>query len=194
MSKPVGRPDNSTDPRGEFPMNVPEHISYLLFQLVRHRDLRFDTEMAPLGLTLARWRTLAIIRRIESCSMKELAKYSTIDRTTLTRSIDQLVEEGLIDRHVPPTDRRMVLLSLTQKGEAIYMQAVHVLISYNRTMLDGISDDEQRAFARALETMMKNAISDPKDALDIIKFGRADPDTPTTWKASRPTSRSFPAG
>ena len=173
MSKPPLIPrDNSTDPAGEFAMDVPEQLFYLLFQIVRHRDAQFDAEIAPIGLSLAGWRTLAIVRRIGACSMKDLSRYSTIDRTTLTRSVDQLVEDGLIARRVPPTDRRLVVLSLTDVGEQLYDEAVRKLVVFNRRLLVGIDADAQRKLARVMEGVLCNLIPDPADATAVIRFGR----------------------
>jgi MarR family transcriptional regulator for hemolysin len=169
---PPSRKDNSTDPDGEFAMNVPEHLFYLLFQVARHRDARFDAELAPVGLTLARWRTLAVIRRLASCSMKELSLLSTIDRTTLTRSVDQLVEAGLVDRHVPPTDRRRVMLTLSQTGEQTYGQAVNLLLGFNRDLVKGIDTEALRTLTRTMEAIIGNLITDPDDAKTILNFGR----------------------
>jgi DNA-binding MarR family transcriptional regulator len=174
-SPPARRKDNSTDPAGEFAMDVPEQLFYLLFQLVRRRDAQFDAEIAPLGLTLAGWRTLAVVRRIAVCSMKDLSRYSTIDRTTLTRSVDQLVEDGLIERRVPASDRRLVVLSLTDAGEQLYAEAVGKLVALNRRLLVDIDASAQRQLARAMETVLGNLITDPTEAAAVIRFGRAGP-------------------
>lgn len=167
-------PDTSIDTDGEFPTDVPEYFFYLLFQAVRHRDLTFDVALKPVGLTLHRWRTLSIIRRLEACTMSELARYSTIDRTTLTRAVDHLVAEGLVTRTTPLKDRRQVTLALTAQGETIYMSAVNILIGYNRQALEGISLATRRELSRALQRVIRNVVPDKDQADDIISFGPAD--------------------
>src|SRR3954464_4522653 len=136
--------DNAPDPRGEFPMAPSEYYFYLLFQAGRQRDLHFARALARAGLNVARWRTLAIIRRIGACTMKELALYSTIDRTTLTRAVDQLVEQGLVERTIPSRDRRKVNLALSPEGEAAYSQAVPLLLAGNAELLAGFGEDQVR--------------------------------------------------
>ncbi len=164
--------DKSIDPAGEFSMNVPEQLFYLLFQIVRHRDSGFEVELAPIGLTVARWRTLAIVRRMDGCTMKELARYSTVDRTTLTRSVDHLVVEGLVDRHVPPKDRRQVVLTLTPAGLEIYDKAASLLMDYNRRLVRGIAPEAQRDLTRTMEAVLFNLFDNPAEPEAIIKFGR----------------------
>lgn len=190
MTKPPHKikrgPDSSVDDRGEFPIDVPEYFFYLLFQAVRHRDLTFDSALAPVGLTLHRWRTLSIIRRLEACTMSELARYSTIDRTTLTRAVDHLVSEGLVKRHTPAKDRRQVSLALTPQGEEVYVSAVDLLMNFNRKALEGVSDATRRELSRALQKVIRNILADEDWANDIVTFGPEDRARPWPKSANQP--------
>src|ERR1700761_1752722 len=82
VSVSARRGDNSVDPEGEFPLGPREYFFYLLFQASRQRDLQFDRVLKPAGLTVALWRSLAIIRRLDGCTISQLARYSTVERTT----------------------------------------------------------------------------------------------------------------
>ena len=165
--------DNAPDPKGEFPLAPGEYYFYLLFQAGRQRDLHFARALAKAGLNVARWRSLAIIRRIGVCTMKELALYSTIDRTTLTRAVDQLVEQGLVERTIPTRDRRKVHLSLSAAGEALYSKAVPLLLEGNAELLDGFDDERLRDAVRLLQTTIRRMMTDDPAAADLlINFGR----------------------
>jgi DNA-binding MarR family transcriptional regulator len=167
--------DNSLDPDGEFPLGPPEYFFYLLFQAARQRDLFFDRELAPIGLNLAQWRSLAIVRRLETCTMTSLARYSTVERTTLTRAVDQLVGRGLVDRTTPVRDRRQVNLSLTDHGKDVYRQAVEVLKDRNQEVLEGVDPARLRDAARVLQITLQKLTGDSDLASDILNFGRAPP-------------------
>ena len=165
----------STDSTGEFPLDVPEYLFHLLSQASRRRDSVLDTELASISLTAARIRTLAIIRRVEGCTMNTLAQLSTIDRTTLTREVDQLVALDLVSRSTPPHDRRQISLSLTPIGEKIYRQGIPILRAFNRKVLTGAQDDKLREVVRTLRIAVRNLIADPAKAEDVIAFGRPAP-------------------
>ena len=165
--------DNSLDSKGEFPMAPEEYFFYLLFLAARRRDLHFERTLAEAGLNLTRWRTLAIIRRIAACTMKDLALYSTVDRTTLTRSVDQLVEKQLVERMTPRGDRRKVSLALSPAGEELYSRAVVLLMSSNAGLLDGVSEATIRGANRLLQTMVRRTALDEREAEDLLKFRRA---------------------
>jgi DNA-binding MarR family transcriptional regulator len=164
--------DNSIDADGEFALGASEYFFYLLYLSARQRDLAFDKVLAPLGLTTTRWRTLAIIRRIEACTMSALARFSTIERTTLTRAVDQLVEQGMVLRWVPAHDRRQVCLALTEAGEAAYMGTIASLLEFNRRNVDGLGPDQMREANRILQAVLSNIVTDEEVATDLLTFGR----------------------
>ena len=159
------------DPSGEFAVAVPEYVFYLLHQTIRRRDLAYDAAIGPDDLSAARARTLAIIRRVEGCTMSTLSRFSTIDRTTLTREVDHLVAEDLVTRTAQASDRRRVHLALTAKGQALYRQGLPVLAAIHASALAGVSDERQREIARGLQIVVRNLAGDPEMAEALIAFG-----------------------
>lgn len=160
----------SIDPEAEFGLDVPEYFFYLLFQAVRRRDAAFERALAGLDLTLAQWRAISTIRRFESCAMSELSAFTAVDRTTLTRSIDQLVRRDLVARRTPENDRRQVRLSLTEDGQRLYAQAVDQLLDFNRQALSGVPAERQRDIARGLAAVIRNLEPDEAMAEALIRF------------------------
>lgn len=163
--------DNSPDLLGEFPMAPAEYFFYLQLQLVRQRDLFLDRALAAAGLNLHRWRSLAVIRRIENCSMKDLSLYAAVDRTTLTRAVDQLVAEGLVERWSPSGDRRRVNVSLSARGHEVYAEAAAALLRENAAMLRGVEDGPLREAARLMQQMIRNLAADPLSAEKLLAYG-----------------------
>jgi DNA-binding MarR family transcriptional regulator len=176
MSPPRHTPEpNSVDLDGEFPLGPAEYFFYLLFQTQRQRDLALDKALTPTGLNLARWRTLAIVRRIEDCTMTLLARYSTVERTTLTRAVDQLVERGLLERWTPDKDRRQVRLALTEFGETTYGRAVEILKTHNADALAGVDAASLRQSARVMRRVLRQLVADPALGQDLATFGHRVP-------------------
>src|SRR5204863_3339884 len=117
-------------------MEAPEEwFFYLMFQTVRRRDQAFAGALDALGLNLPKWRALSVISRLSGCTMNELAEFTTIDRTTLTRTADQLIEAGLVSRGGLPGDRRIVRLEMTEIGEGIFQTALAQMRGFNRQAL-----------------------------------------------------------
>jgi DNA-binding MarR family transcriptional regulator len=147
---------DSKDPRGEFPFGPPEYIAHLLTVGTRYRDAQLERILRPLGLSVARHRALLVIQQLGPCTMTELADFSVVERTTLTRTVDQLVEAGLAARVSRGADRRTVQLTITQAGRELEHQAAALIWSQNRADLEGISDEEQRALIRVAQKFVAN--------------------------------------
>jgi DNA-binding MarR family transcriptional regulator len=162
---------DSKAPQTEVPL-TPDYFFYLVFQAARHRDLFCDRVLKPIGLNVAQWRSLAIIRRLEACTMTALARYSTVERTTLTRAVDQLVRRGMVVRAVPERDRRQVTLSLTDAGEDIYRQAVAILSERNQTILAGIAPARLNDTNDLLRITLEKLVGEGEMATDLTNFGR----------------------
>jgi DNA-binding MarR family transcriptional regulator len=151
----------ATDPRGEFPLDVITYVFHLFAVVSRHREARLDTLMQPLGLTLSRYRALSVIGAFAPCTMSELADYSAVDRTTLTRTVDHLVDAGLVERSTPREDRRQVVLTVTEAGRSANLAALKAIYRLNRELLADLDDDAQRGVARALEGFLTRLVDDP---------------------------------
>ena len=60
---------------------------------------------------------LTIINSTHNCNMKNIVDSLNLLASTATRQVDTLVSQGLIKRDVAETDRRKVILTLTEKGK-----------------------------------------------------------------------------
>ncbi len=149
-----------------------EWFFYLLFQTVRRRDLAFGAALEALGLNLPKWRALSVISRLSGCTMNELAEFTTIDRTTLTRTADQLIAAGLVSRGGAAGDRRIVRLELTPQGEALFARALQAMQGFNRRALDGVSAADQETLRAILCAVIGNITGSEERAAAIAGMRR----------------------
>ncbi|MEJ0065579.1 MAG: MarR family transcriptional regulator [Caulobacteraceae bacterium] len=146
---------------GEFPLDLTSYVFHLFAVVGRHREARLETALKPLGLSLSRHRALSVIYTLEPCTMSELADFSAVDRTTLTRTVDQLVDGGLVERATPREDRRQVVLTLTDQGRRSCRRALKAIYAVSRELLAGVAEEDQRVVARSLEAMLGRLVDDP---------------------------------
>ena len=71
------------------------------------------------GVTLAQCHTILEIEDLGQATTVVLAKRLGLDKSTLSRTIDGLVNVGLAKRVAHPSDRRFNVLSLTTKGQEV---------------------------------------------------------------------------
>jgi len=170
------RAPSTLDPQGEFPFDLTTYIFHLFAVLSRHREAMLEEAFRSLGLNVPRHRALGVVVRLEPCSMSELADFSAVDRTTMTRTVDQLVAAGFVERQTPSRDRRQVLLTATAEGHAVHRRALQTVYRVNRRALDGLDEMTQRVVARAQQSMLRNLIDDPKLLRGLLDLARADAD------------------
>lgn len=70
-------------------------------------------------VTLAQCLVLMEVEEIRTPTMGQLASALRLDNSTLSRTVDGLVERGLIERVRGDADRRVVKIRLTRPGKAV---------------------------------------------------------------------------
>ena len=68
------------------------------------------------GVTMAQCHVLLEIEENSEITTNQLADNLKLDKSTLSRTVDKLVNAGLVDRKVSPQDRRYTFLFLTEAG------------------------------------------------------------------------------
>ena len=94
----------------------------MIFQLVETARLmrdHVDSRAREHGTTRAQWGVLSRLRRNEGMRQAELAGILDIQPISVTRMIDRLAQQGLVERRPDPSDRRAYLLHLTAEGRAL---------------------------------------------------------------------------
>jgi len=145
----------------EAPLGPTNYVFHLFAVVSRHREALLETRLKPLGLSLSRHRALSVIAGLGRCTMSELADFTAVDRTTLTRTVDQLVESGLVERATPREDRRQVVLSVTAAGRETCVRSLRTISTVNRELVADMTSEEQRDSARLLEKLLENLVPDP---------------------------------
>jgi len=75
----------------------------------------YDDVLRPSGLRVTQFSILASITRMGEANLKQLEDTLAIDQTTLTRSLNLLERDGVIERASHP-DGRIKAMRLTSKG------------------------------------------------------------------------------
>src|SRR5262245_24787883 len=88
-------------------------FAFLLSDVARLLRTRADQKARQFGMTRAQWAVLARLQRSQGLKQSELAEMLDLQPITLTRLLDRLCANGLIERRPDPDDRRANRLFLT---------------------------------------------------------------------------------
>jgi DNA-binding MarR family transcriptional regulator len=102
------------------------------------------------------WRVLAALYARRLCTMSDLAELATIDRTTLTRTIDRMAEAGWLERRADEADMRVTRLALTAVGRRTFDRIWHEVEKLNAFALEGLSKAEIQQLQSILARMHAN--------------------------------------
>jgi len=84
-----------------------------------------------------------------------LGKYTGMEKSSLTRMVDDLEKKGIVFRKTDPDDRRKVLVSLTEKGLDCYNRLSQITTEMAEEILQFVDDEDVENFMHSLETMVK---------------------------------------
>lgn len=84
-----------------------------------------------------------------------LGKYTGLEKSSLTRMVDDLEKKGIVFRKTDPADRRKVLVSLTEKGLDCYACLSKITTEMADEILRFIDDKDVEDYMNSLETMVK---------------------------------------
>src|SRR3954451_18676551 len=107
---------NPSTPRGDAALASALRVS--LARLTR----RLRTQAAGHTLTPTQLATLSSVERNGAMTPGELAEHEKVQPPSMTRVIAQLEDKGLLTRSPHPTDRRQVILSLTEAGDKLFKE------------------------------------------------------------------------
>lgn len=154
---------------------LPSYLSYLLYQTEQHRRAVAADLLARHGLTFAKWVAMISLRRFGDLSMTRLAKLAATDRTTLTRSVDSLITDGLVAREASASDRRIVVVCLTDTGRTLLEKIRGEIRPLNRDICSNLTTEEQAAMTLYLQKMLAGLIVEPDWKQDVIAFSTPAP-------------------
>lgn len=132
------------------------HPFFWLTQVIAARDGELAQGLREFGLRVPEWRALAALYARRLCTMSELADLATIDRTTLTRTIDRMQEAGWLERRADAGDMRITRLALTAAGRRMFERIWPTVERLNALALDGLPPSDIQALRRILQRMREN--------------------------------------
>jgi MarR family transcriptional regulator for hemolysin len=134
------------------------------------------------GGSLPTWFILQSLAEHEGELQRQLAERLCVEGPTMTRHLDKLEADGLIERRPDPNDRRGTLVYATDAGRDRLTALWAVMERSERDMLDGLTDDQVGVFEELLTRIRENMWRAAQR--DAAAAGKPLPPDPT-WMESR---------
>lgn len=124
-------------------------FAFQIMDVARLLKTYADQRARQFGISKAQWMVLVRIDRHEGLKQSELAEMLDLQPISLTRVLDRLAENGLIERRSDPNDRRANLLYLMPAARPLLDQLSVLATDMMKTVLEGLD-------ARTIERTLRD--------------------------------------
>ena len=138
----------------QFPQS--REIAVSVVDVARMLKTYADQRAHQFGISRAQWTVLIRLDRCEGLKQSELAEMLDLQPISLTRLLDRLAANGLIERRPDPHDRRANRLYLTPAARPLIEELSHLGEDMMTTVLEGIDDASREQLLRELGVMKDN--------------------------------------
>jgi MarR family transcriptional regulator for hemolysin len=149
-------------------------LAFLFSDLARLLKTHVDHKARSYGMTRAQWQVLSRLERSEGLKQAELAEMLDLQPITLTRLVDRLCENGLIERRADPDDRRAKRLFLTEAARPLMDRLAVLGEEVMAEVLAGLDDDDVQLLLGKLGRVKENlrgAIQKSTEAKNELRYG-----------------------
>ncbi|HZL30933.1 MAG TPA: MarR family transcriptional regulator [Pseudolabrys sp.] len=126
-------------------------IAFQIMDVARMLRTYADQRARQFGISRAQWAVLMRIERTEGLKQTELAEILDLQPISLTRLLDRLAANGLIERRPDPNDRRANRLYLKPAARPLLDQLAELGTDMMATVLDGLD-------GKTIERMLNDLI------------------------------------
>jgi MarR family transcriptional regulator for hemolysin len=138
------------------PQPLKREFAFTIMDVARLLRTYADQRGRQFGISRAQWAVLTRIDRNEGLKQSELADMLDLQPITLTRLLDRLAHNGLIERRADPNDRRANRLYLKPAAKPLLGRLADLGTDMMEIVLDGISSTSIERMLKELTAVKDN--------------------------------------
>lgn len=127
-------------------------------ELFMHRSMRSYMYYArEKGLSRSMIGTLFHLSHRDHAGVTDLSEHLGVSSAAASQMLERLVDEGMIQRSEDPDDRRMKLISLTEKGSRVIKESVSARLGWLDELTTNFTEEEKKQITSAMELIINRA-------------------------------------
>jgi DNA-binding MarR family transcriptional regulator len=138
----------------EIPDRLTTKTSWLITQLAGHARRLVSDGFAVAGARRYHYRILAALREFGAASQADLGRRCGVDRSDVVAAINELAEQGFVERAPDPADRRRNTVTLTAAGGRHLRRMDRALDRVQDDLLAPLSAQDRRTLTRLLTQLL----------------------------------------
>lgn len=132
-------------------MQLNQCINFLLNKTQNAVLIHFRSKLDEYNVTPVQYSVLKCLWDEDMRSPKQISQEISLDASTVTGILDRLENKNLVKRMPSITDRRTLIITLTEEGRALQADIDRVILEANHDVLADLSADEQSTLKSWLE-------------------------------------------
>lgn len=115
-------------------LRLENQLCFPLYACAKEVIRRYSPLLEPLGLTYTQYIAMMVMWEHKSISVKDMGKILFLDSGTLTPMLKKMEKAGWIQRKRSDKDERIVMVTITEKGEMLHDDASEVPAKMTRCL------------------------------------------------------------
>lgn len=132
---------------------LPYRLAVLAAQVSRGFSGRYRERF---GLSISEWRVMAHLSQADSVSVRDIHNRANLEKSKASRAAARLEAAGLVAKREGESDRRLVAISLTDKGREMMAELIPVALGYEAELLAALSAEDKAALDRIVNTLLRS--------------------------------------
>ena len=134
-------------------LKLENQLCFPLYACAKEVVRRYTPLLEPLGLTYTQYIAMMVMWEHKSISVRDMGKMLFLDSGTLTPMLKKMEKSGWISRRRSREDERMVIVTITEKGEKLHEKAADVPVRMAGCV--NLENDEAMQLYSLLNEFMK---------------------------------------
>lgn len=135
-------------------LNLENQLCFPLYACAKEIVRRYTPLLEPLGLTYTQYIAMMVMWEHKYISVRDMGKILFLDSGTLTPMLKKMQKAGWIRKKRSEEDERIVIVSITERGEELHDQAMDIPSKMSGCVTLG--NDEALHLYTLLHKMMKS--------------------------------------
>ena len=135
------------------PSNLEEHLGYWLRCLSNFVSHSFAERLTGRDISVAQWVVLRTLYDSRGVTLNEAAAQVGVDKSSLSRMVERLVQKGLVNR-TGGDDRRSVGLTLTPAGKKLVPQLAQLADENDVAFFNTLAPKQRAEFLATIKQLL----------------------------------------
>lgn len=132
-----------------------ERISENVYQMHRKMRVRLSNALSQGKITIPQYHILFYLFDKGKATMHEIAEHLLVSPAAVTGLVDKLVKMSFVCRKFSPSDRRVIIIALTERGKKVISKIKNQTDKLFLKVFKKLSAQERKDFLKVAEKMEK---------------------------------------